>query len=188
MSNDDSPWPAANPWRTLETREVYKNPWIRVREDRVLRPDGKPGIYGVVEMNVATAVVALTSEREVVMVGQWRYPFDRYTWEVIEGGAEAGEPPRDAAERELREEAGLGAGRWQTLGGPLWLSNSVTNEVAQIFLAEDLFELEAEPDETEMLKIRRVPLAEAVNMAVTGAIEDALSVVALLRAARQLGI
>ena len=109
-----------------------------MREDRVLRPNGTPGIYGVVEMKVATGVVAITAEQDVVLVGQWRYTFGQYSWEIIEGAAEPGEPPEHAAARELREEAGLRAKRWRRLGEPLALSNSVTNEVAYIYLAEGL--------------------------------------------------
>ncbi|MEL7369129.1 MAG: NUDIX hydrolase [Myxococcota bacterium] len=186
MRDDDSPRPATNPWRTLSSREVYRNPWIRVREDEVLRPSGQPGIYGVVEMKIATAIVTLTEDENVVLVGQWRYPFDEYSWEIVEGAADDGESPRDAAARELREEAGLGADHWQTLGKPVALSNSVTNEVAHIFLARELHPLPAAPDETELLKLRQIPLKQAVRMATDGEIIDALSVIGLLRAARWL--
>ena len=137
-------------------------------------------------MQVATGVVALTPHNEVVMVGQWRYPFGQYSWEIIEGGAEPDETPQQAAARELQEEAGLGARTWQRLGGPLWLSNSVTDEVAHIFLARDLHPLEATPDDTELLQVRRVPFERAVQMAHTGEIVDVMSVAALLRAERHL--
>ena len=186
MHEDDAPLPLTNPWRTLRSKEVYRNPWIRVREDEVLRPNGRPGIYGVVEMKVATGVVALTADRHVVMVGQWRYPFDQYSWEIVEGAAEPNESPVEAAARELQEEAGLRADHWQPLGGPLWLSNSVTNEVAHLFVAQQLHETDAAPDETEMLKIRRLPLDEAVHRAETGDIVDAMSVAGLLRVDRLL--
>lgn len=187
MSEDDAPLPASNPWRTLASRQVYSNAWIRVREDQVLRPNGRPGIYGVVEMKIATGVVALTPDRNVVMVGQWRYPFESYSWEIVEGAAEDGEPPQQAAARELQEEAGLVAETWRPLGRPLCLSNSVTNEVAHLFWAEGLSPVTTTPDETELLKIRNVPLAEAVAQAESGEIVDAMSVVALLRLDRLLG-
>ena len=184
MSEDDSPFPLTNPWRTLASQTVYENAWIRVREDRVLRPHGDPGIYGVVEMKVATGVLALTAAREVILVGQWRYPFGQYSWEIVEGAAEAGESPQAAAARELREEAGLIAHRWRPLGGPIWLSNSVTNEVAHLFVAEDLESTEAAPDDTELLKLRRVPLFEAIDMAAAGDLTDSMTVIALLRLGR----
>ena len=157
-----------------------------MREDQVLRPNGQPGIYGVVEMKVATGVVALTPQREVVLVGQWRYPFDSYSWEIVEGAAEDDESPQDAAARELQEEAGLVAEHWQPLGGPMCLSNSVTNEVAHVFLAQGLSSVAAAPDDTELLKVRRVPLSTAVAQAESGEIVDAMSVIALLRADRLL--
>ena len=170
----------------LRSKEVYRNPWIRVREDEVLRPNGQPGIYGVVEMKIATGVVALTADNDVVLVGQWRYPFDAYSWEIVEGAAEPHETPLEAAARELQEEAGLKADRWRPLGGPLWLSNSVTNEVAYLFLAEGLSAVGAAPDETELLKLRRLPIDAAVQQADSGQIADAMSVAGLLRAERLL--
>ncbi len=165
---------------------MYANPWIQVREDQVLRPDGHPGIYGVVEMKLAAGVLALTPDRKVVMVGQWRYPFGEYSWEIIEGGVDPHETPLQAAERELQEEAGLRAERWTPLGGPLQMSNSTTDEVAHLFVAEDLWAVEAAPDETELLKTRRVPLEEAIAQAADGRLADAMTVIALLRLDRRL--
>ncbi len=103
-----SPSDPSNPWTTLATRLVYENPWIRVREDRVTRPDGKPGIYGVVEFkNNAVGVLPVDEKGDVWLVGQYRYPLRTYSWEIPEGGGPAGEPPVTTAERELREETGL---------------------------------------------------------------------------------
>lgn len=175
-----------NPWRRTSSRVVYDNPWIRVREDQVVRPDGEPGIYGVVSTRVATGVVALTEDRHIYLVGQWRYPLERYSWEIVEGGADEGEAPDDAIKRELREEAGLVAGRWQRLGAELHLSNCFTDEVALLYLAEDLEFVGDDPDETEELTIRKLPFDEAVRMVHDGEITDAMSVVAILRAERWL--
>lgn len=175
-----------NPWRRLSRRLVYENPWIRVQEDEVLRPNGGPGIYGVVQMAPAVAVVALTAEDEIVTVGQWRYPLDRYGWEVIEGGAEPGESPQEAAARELAEEAGLKAARWQELAADLEVSNSVTDQRAWIYLATELSEAQAEPDPTEQLKLRRVPRAALMRQLYAGQIKDALSVISLFYAERAL--
>lgn len=170
-----------NPWRTLSTRTVYENDWICVREDQVLRPDGLPGIYGVVQTRIAAGAIALTPELEVYLVGQWRYPFEAYSWEIVEGGTDVGEDPDLCIQRELREEAGLVAKSWQRLGGELHLSNSFSNEVAYIYLAQDLQEVSAEPEGTEQLMIKKVPLAEACTMADRGQITDAMSVVGLMR-------
>ncbi len=175
-----------NPWRTVSSRRVYENPWMAVREDQVIRPDGRPGIYGVVETRVATGVVALTPALEVVLVGQWRYPLDRYSWEIVEGGADPGEDPLEAARRELREEAGLEAARWSDLGGELHLSNCISSERGVLFLAEDLREVPAAPEGTEVLEVRRAPLPEVMDLLDRGELTDAVTVIALLRLERRL--
>jgi ADP-ribose pyrophosphatase len=175
----------ANPWRTEGTRLVYENPWIRVREDRVITPSGTPGIYGVVEARIATGVVALDDRGYVQLVGQYRYPTEEYSWEIVEGGAEPGEDPALAIRRELREEAGLEAAEWDVLGGPVHLSNCFSSEVAHLYIARGLREVERAPDETEQLQLRRVPFAEALTMVDRGEVKDALTIIALLRAARR---
>ncbi len=177
-----------NPWKTLETRTVYTNPWMTVREDRVIRPDGKPGIYGVVQSRIATGVVALTPAQEVVLVGQYRYPTKMYSWEIIQGGADAGEDPIHACRRELQEEAGLIAKSWYALGGEVHLSNCISSEIGFIYLAEDLSETESSPDGTEVLQLKRVPLRDAVRMAASGEIVDAVSVIGLLLAEKWLAV
>ncbi len=174
-----------SPWRTLSTREVYRNPWIRVREDQVLRPDGSPGIYGVVSSALAVGVLALTDEEQVVLVGQWRYTLDAYSWEIVEGGAHPDEDGLAAARRELAEEAGYAAARWQRLGGGLALSNSVTDERAELWVARELTPVPRAPDPTEDLEVALVPVAEAVDLVDRGRITDVMSVVALLTYARQ---
>ena len=171
-----------NPWTTLGSRPIYENPWIAVREDRVLRPDRQPGIYGVVHFrHLAIGVVPLTDDGQTILVGQYRYPLDLYSWEIPEGGGESGVDPLESAQRELREETGLTAARWTYLG-EAHLSNSATDEAACIFLAEELTEGVAAPEGTEELRVRRVPFARAVAMALTGEISDALAVIGLLRA------
>jgi 8-oxo-dGTP pyrophosphatase MutT (NUDIX family) len=172
----------ANPWRCLGSRPVYENAWIRVREDRVVRPDGQPGIYGVVEMKGrAVAVVPLTADGDTFLVGQYRYTLGQYSWEVPEGAGAPDESPLVEAQRELREETGIRAARWTYLG-EVHLSNSVTDETGCAFLAEELSFGEAEPDGTEQLRLRRLPFEDAYRMALSGEISDALSVVALARA------
>ena len=171
-----------NPWRRLSSRPIYENPWIRVREDQVIRPDGNPGIYGVVEIqNWAIGVVALAENGDTFLVGQYRYTLDLYSWEIPEGGGAKHETPLAAAQRELREEAGITAARWTYLG-EVHLSNSVSDETGCVFLAEDLTYGEAEPDGTEELGLWRLPFAEAVQRALTGDISDSLAVIGLLRA------
>ncbi|MEB3196875.1 MAG: NUDIX hydrolase [Candidatus Sericytochromatia bacterium] len=175
-----------NPWVRHGSRTVFENPWLRVREDEVTRPDGQPGTYGVVEFkNRAIGVVPVTTEGDTFLVGQWRYPLGCYSWEIPEGGGPLQESPLAAAQRELREETGLTAQRWTYLG-EFSLSNSCTDELGCIFLAEELTQGEAAPEGTERLAIRRLPLAEAHEMAMRGEIADAVAVIGLARAWRHL--
>lgn len=176
-----------NPWKTLDTRLVYQNEWISVREDSVLCPDGSPGIYGVVDTRIATGVVALTEEQEVYLVGQWRYPLEQYSWEIVEGGADEGELPLDAIQRELREEAGLIAEDWQQLGPEVHLSNCFTSERAVLFVARGLREVPSAPEPTEILQVKKVPLTQCFSMVDSGEITDSMSVIALLRLEKSLG-
>ncbi|MBX7143490.1 MAG: NUDIX hydrolase [Oligoflexia bacterium] len=174
-----------NPWKILNSKCIYENPWIRVREDNVIRPDGRPGIYGVVEARkIATGVIALNERSEIFLIGQYRYPTRHYSWEIVEGGAEIGEAPMDAAKRELREEAGLIASNWEQLGTEVHLSNCVSDEIAVFFVARNLTEVEVAPDGTEVLQRRCVPLTKALQMVDSGEIKDAMSIIALLRFSR----
>lgn len=171
-----------NPWQRLASLTVYENPWIRVRQDDVIQPDGRPSIYGVVEFrNRAIGIVPVTDDGDTFLVGQWRYTLGRYTWEIPEGGGPSGESLLAAAQRELQEETGLTASRWTYLG-ELETSNSVTEEIGAVFLAEGLTQGEAAPEGTEVLQIRRLPLATAYHMAMTGEIGDAVAIVGLARA------
>ncbi|HEX8179568.1 MAG TPA: NUDIX hydrolase [Pyrinomonadaceae bacterium] len=169
-----------NPWQTRASKVVYDNPWIRVREDQVIRPDGAPGIYGVVHFKHIAIGILPVADGHVYLVGQYRYTLGRYSWEIPEGGCPADEDPLSAASRELAEETGLRAGRWQKMGAA-HLSNSVTDELAIWFLATELTQGEHKPEGTERLCVRRVSLADAGQMLLRGEITDAISVMALMQ-------
>ena len=169
-----------NPWHTLTTRDVYANPWISVREDQVIRPDGAPGIYGVVHYQHVAIGVLPVEDEHVYLVGQYRYPLDRYSWEIPEGGCAADEDPLRAAQRELAEETGLRAARWQRMGAA-HLSNSVSDELAIWFLATEFTQGELQPEGTEQLRVRRVPLQTALRLVFNGELTDAISVMALMQ-------
>lgn len=173
------PEETANPWRVVGSRAVYENPWISVREDEVIRPDGDPGIYGVVHYKNTAVGVLPIEDGHVYLVGQYRYPLERYSWEIPEGGCPEGEEPLEAARRELREETGFEARHWEKLG-EADLSNSVADERAVWFLATGLTPGEQTPEGTEVIGVRRVPLGEALAMALGGGMRDALSQLALL--------
>ena len=169
-----------SPWQTLGSREVYDNPWIRVREDAVIRPDGERGIYGIVHYkNRAVGVLAVEGDF-IYLVGQYRYPLERYSWEIPEGGCPEGEDTLDAARRELEEETGLRAASWEKMG-EAHLSNSVSDEYAVWYLATGLTQGEHSPEGTEQLVVRRVPFARALEMALGGEITDALSLLAIMK-------
>jgi 8-oxo-dGTP pyrophosphatase MutT (NUDIX family) len=178
-----NPEPFRNPWKRLSRRIAYENPWIVVYHDEVTRPDGQPGIYGVVHYrNRAVAVVALDEQDRVLLVGQFRYTLDVYSWEVPEGGARADEEPLAAAQRELLEETGYSAGDWQLILRT-HLSNSVGDEEGLCYLARSLHEGTAQPEGTEELQVRWVPFAAALAMIAKGEITDSLAILALQRVA-----
>ncbi|MBX2964342.1 MAG: NUDIX hydrolase [Cyclobacteriaceae bacterium] len=174
-----------NPWKTLSTKEVYNNKWIQVTEHNVLNPSGSKGIYGKVHFkNKAVGVIPIDEHGNTWLVGQYRYTLNEYSWEIPEGGGAMDTEPLDAAKRELKEETGLTANKW-TLLMRIHTSNSVTDEEGFVFLAEDLTQGEDDREETEAdLVVKKLPLQEAVSMAMDGKITDSISVAGLLKVAR----
>ncbi|HEX5766327.1 MAG TPA: NUDIX hydrolase [Woeseiaceae bacterium] len=173
-------------WKKLSSKVVFDNPWITVFEDRVINPGGGRNDYGHVHFkNKAVAVLPLDDRGNTWLVGQDRYTLGTFTWELPMGGAPLAESPLDAARRELREETGLIAARWTEVMR-LHTSNSITDEVGIVFVAEELTEGPSDLDETENIELRKLPLAEALDMIDRGEITDAISVAALLGVARRL--
>jgi 8-oxo-dGTP pyrophosphatase MutT (NUDIX family) len=171
--------PESNPWRRVSRRVAYDNPWIEILHDDVIRPDGEPGIYGVVHFkHLAIGVVPMDAQDRVLLVGQFRYTMDRYSWEVPEGGGDFDEDPEAAARRELVEETGYRGGVWRELCRAE-LSNSVSDEVTIMFVATDLEAGEASPEGTEQIEMRWVPFHEAMAMIRAGDIRDAMTILAL---------
>jgi 8-oxo-dGTP pyrophosphatase MutT (NUDIX family) len=174
---------AIGPWRRRARRVAYENAWITVWHDDVVRPDGNPGIYGVVHFaGLATGIVAIDDEDRVLLVGQHRYALDAYSWEIPEGGVPAAEDALDGARRELREETGVVAATWREIGR-FHLSNSVTDEAGVLYLATDLTQKSAAREATEDLTIRWVPFEEALAMTLDGRMTDAMAIMGIQRVA-----
>ena len=170
-----------NPWLTLSSDVKFETPWISVSKHDVLNPAGKPGLYGVVNFkNMAIGILPLDQDNNTWLVGQWRYPLEKYSWEIPEGGGPLSENPIDTAKRELKEETGLVAKKY-TLLCNMHTSNSATDEYCYIYLAQDLILEESEPEESEDLKIKKLPFEEAYQMVMNGEITDSLSMVAILK-------
>jgi 8-oxo-dGTP pyrophosphatase MutT (NUDIX family) len=169
----------ANPWKTTQITNAYENDWIRLEHHDVIKPNGEPGIYGKVHFkNQAIAILPIDAEGNTYLVGQYRYTIDTYSWELPEGGCQD-ESTLDAAKRELKEETGILAYQW-TMLGENYLSNSVTDEKAIMYLAEGLKFTAAAPEDTEQLQIKKIPIQEAIQMALNGEIKDILSITTLL--------
>ncbi|MCW8196442.1 NUDIX hydrolase [Proteobacteria bacterium 005FR1] len=172
-------------WRRVSKEDVYENPWIRVSHEKVITPGGTDGIYGVVHFkNHAVGVIPVDAEGNTWLVRQSRYTLDSQTWEIPEGGAPLGSNLLASAKRELEEETGLRARNWRHLL-TMHLSNSVTDEEATVFAATDLYPGEQQLEASEDIVLRKLPLEQAINMALSGEITDALSVAGLLRLAAE---
>jgi len=169
-------------WTTKPPERVHDNPWLAVDYYDAVAPTRSPAAYYVIDKKaVATGCLPLFDDGTVVLVGQWRFPFGTYSWEMPEGGCLPPEPPLDGCKRELAEEAGLKAEHWREI---VWLqlSNSSSNEYAVCYLATGLSPTGATSDDhTEDLAIARVPFREALAAAISGHIQDAMTVATLLR-------
>lgn len=177
-----------NPWKTISVKPVYDNPWIHVEEHQVINPGGGKGIYGKVHFkNKALGIIPIDKHDNTWLVGQYRYTIEEYSWEIPMGGGPLTEDILTAAQRELKEETGMKAGKWQEIIR-IHTSNSVTDEIGYVFLAEDLSAGERQLEESEAdLKLMKLPFIEALEMVINGDITDSLSVAGILRAARMKG-
>jgi|SRR3989344_1385340 len=173
------------PWKIKNSIEKYKNPWIRVREDQVIRPDGKDGIFGVVEVVAGVSVLPLNDNGYVYLTKEFHYAIEKDSVEVVSGGIDKNENPLDAAKRELKEELGIEADEWIELGvvNPF---TTVIKSPATIYLAKKLRFLTAKPEETEKIDILKIKFDDALEMVKRSEITHGPSCVLILKAAEYL--
>jgi 8-oxo-dGTP pyrophosphatase MutT (NUDIX family) len=179
--NDD--WEEdGDPWIVKSVSRPFENEWLALDRYQVIHPGGADGTYTVVRpRRLAVGVLPIEPDGSVHLVGQWRFPLGRYSWEMPEGGAEPGEDPLACAKRELEEETGLSAGRYERVL-EMDLSNSLSDERGVVYLAFDLRHGQANPEATEVLRRRRAPFSEVLERVADGRIRDSLTVAAVLRA------
>jgi 8-oxo-dGTP pyrophosphatase MutT (NUDIX family) len=169
------------PWQRLNSECRYENPWIQVFHEEVITPGNTQSIYGRVHFKgTAIGIIPIDTEGNTWLVGQYRYTLQAYSWEIPMGGCPQNELPLQAAQRELAEETGLKAKKWQHIQ-TLHTSNSITDECGLVYLAEDLQQGEMALEASEDITVKKVPLSEAVQWALDGTITDAISVAALLK-------
>jgi ADP-ribose pyrophosphatase len=168
-----------HPITPLESNIAWSCPWYHVRQDRILLPNGSEGIYNVVDMRDGVWVLPVTTEGEVVLLRTYRYPLKTWTWELPSGGVEVGDETLETAKRELAEEAGGTAADWRFLMQVSPLAG-VSTLRAHLFLAAGVTLGDTHHEATEVMTVHRMPVQEAVHMARSGQIEDAVSALALL--------
>ncbi len=161
-------------------RVVYENAWLRFEAHEIVHPNGAPGEHGVIATPPASAVVLIDGD-EVVLVRQARFAIDRVVLEVIKGGRHAGEDALGCAQRESREEAGVIAACWRSLGVTYEIP-SVVQEPVALFLGEHLTPSALPPEAVERIEVVRMRFVDALEACADGRIDDAVTAIALLRA------
>ena len=171
------------PFEVTSTKIVYQNPWIKVTEDEIIRPNGEKGIFGVIDAGAGVTVVALDQNNDVYVIREFHYAIETNDYILPSGGIHKGEEPLDAAKRELEEEAGVKAKKWTFLGkyNPLPM---ILNSASYFFLAEELEEGEQGEEEKDLIKIEKLPLEKVIKMAETGELNHSGSVISILLTAR----
>jgi ADP-ribose pyrophosphatase len=174
------------PWQILSRREVYRDPWIHVTRDEVIRPDGAPGSHCIVRLKAGVTVLAVDEADNAYLTEEFHYAVGRETLEAVSGGIDEGETPEVAARRELQEELGITASEWIDLGACDPITSVVTSPT-RLFLARGLTFGPGAPEGTELISCRKLPLPEAIEMVLDGRISHAPSGLVILKARIRLG-
>jgi ADP-ribose pyrophosphatase len=167
--------------KQLTSEKIFDGRVLHVRLDTVRLPNGGEATREVVDHPGGVCVLAMDDQGRVLMVSQYRYPYERVLREIPAGKLEYGEDPFEAAKRELREETGATAGEFTSLG-ELYPSPGYCGEVLHMYMAWDLTFGETCPDEDEFLTVERVPLKDLVDQVLKGELRDAKTVAAVLKA------
>ena len=169
------------PWLVGDTTQKYKNAWLDVCEDQVIQPNGQTGLFATVRIRPGVSVLAIDDDLEVYLTAEYRYALEQESIEVVSGGIDGDETPVDSARRELREELGIEAETFIDLGvvHPL---TSMLYSPAQLFVAKKLSFFEPNPDESEIIRLVKMKLSDAVSMVMESKITHAPSCVLILKA------
>lgn len=167
-------------WLVEETVQRYKNSWLELSEDKVVRPDGKPGAFATVTMKPGVSVLAMDDQAQVYLTSEFRYAVERESIEVVSGGIDEDESPSVAARRELREELGIEAAEWTDLGSTDPFTSAIYSP-AKLFLARSLSLVDSEPEGTEVIRVLKVDLSEAVRMVMESQITHGPSCLVILK-------
>jgi len=171
------------PWQTLDSKVMYQNPWMKVHEDKVLMPSGKEGIYGFIDSKPGVFVIALTGDGKIYIIESFRYPTQKWQWELPTGGIEKDTSPLESAKHELAEELGMTAEKWTHVNtfGPS--SNGFMNDVQDVFVAEGLHRSEeGSSEEFEAIRaVKAVTIDEIMTMIKNGSLINGQSLAALMQ-------
>lgn len=168
-------------WQTIDSSYPFENPWYKVREDKVVRPDGKPSTYNVVEKPESVFIIPITSDKRILLIKLFRYTTQHEGWEIPAGGIEDGESLEDAGRRELKEETGYVGGEWRFLG-KFDSMNSITNSQAYVFIVKDPQPLDSNEQEEEgITDMQAFTLSEVLELIGNGEIIDGLTIAALMK-------
>jgi len=166
------------PFQTMDSRVVWSCPWFSVRRDEILLPDGRPGVYNVVQHPGAVWVVPVTTAGDVLLIRHYRYAVDDWCWEVPAGGMREGQTAFEVAQEELKQEVGGEQADWHYVG-QFFTSNGISNEVGHAYLATGVMQGPTGHEPAEVMEIHPTPVEETLAMARRGEITDGPSALAL---------